>query len=469
VPELAVDFGTSNTVAALLPGPGLPARLLTFDHRDALPSAVWLDHDRRLLVGTAAENAAGLDPARYEPNPKRRIDDVQVLLGDTVLPVTDLIAAVLRHVLESARRVTGAPDRVVLTHPADWHRTRRATLRTAAQVAGWTGRLDLLAEPVAAAAYFAGLPGDRPGTAIAVYDMGGGTTDTAVLRRTGDGWQVLGDAGLPSFGGLDVDQALLEHIRAATGPGRPEWADLARPMSPVARRAARALAVDVRAAKERLSGYAQVDVPLPPGLPDAHVTRAELEGLVRPALGRGVAMLASTIETAGLAPGELSGVYLVGGATRMPILARLIAERVGLVPVAVDRPESCVALGALAAPVHRSGADTTRPPAPAPTGFAGEPYVELTRPLYRSGPPRRDQPPRRGPTNSGGHRPVPGPPMPPRPPEVSGAHQPQPHQPSQPQQSTGLASERGGRFVVILAAFAVVVAVAVVVLLLVHG
>lgn len=461
MPELAVDFGTSNTVAALRPGPGLPARLLTFDDQDALPSAVWLDHGRRLLVGMAAEHAAGLDPARYEPNPKRRIDDVQVLLGDTVLPVTDLIAAVLRRALDGARREAGAPDRLVLTHPADWHRTRRATLRTAAQVAGWTGRLDLLAEPVAAAAYFAGLPGG----AIAVYDMGGGTTDTAVLRRTGDGWQVLGDAGLPSFGGLDVDEALLAHLRAATGPDRPEWADLARPMSPAARRAARTLAVDVRAAKERLSGYAQVDVPLPAGLPDAHVTRAELEGLVRPALGRGVAMLASTIDTAGLAPGELAGVYLVGGATRMPILARLIAERVGLVPVAVDRPETCVALGALAAPVHHSGADATHPPTPAPTGFAGEPYVELTRPLYRSGPPRRDHPTRRGPTSSGGHRPVPGPPVPPPP----GAQQPQPHQPSQPPQSTGLASERGGRFVVILAAFAVVVAVAVVVLLIVHG
>ncbi len=416
VRELAIDFGTSNTVAALRVDAGAP-RLLSVDGWPVLPSAVWLSPDGAFVVGRDAQRQARLDPSRFEPNPKRRVDEVEVLLGDTVVPVIDLIAAVLRRVLDEARRqLGGQPDRVVLTHPAGWGTIRTSTLASAARRAGCAGAVQLLPEPVAAAAHFAALP--DPGTtarlagppvelgeghlrplgptegalhsrgarlALAVFDLGGGTTDTAVVVRTADGWQVLAEAGLGDVGGTDLDQSLLEHIGRQVGVDDPAWQALLRPTDAASRRAARALADDVRAAKEALSRYPNADVPLPPPLADVHVTRAELESLVRPRLERTAALCASTIALAGLEPRSLAGVYLVGGGSRMPLVAQLLAERLGVLPVAVESPESSVVLGALVAPPQREFTHPLGDAAAGAAAFTG-PVARLPQPAGRPGP-----------------------------------------------------------------------------------
>ncbi|GAA3997913.1 Hsp70 family protein [Allokutzneria multivorans] len=358
--ELSVDFGTSNTVAAVRTAPGLPPRLLAVDGWPVLPSAVWLAPDGQLVVGRDAERQARLDPSRYEPNPKRRIDDVEVLLGDRVIPVVELIAAVLRRVADEARRqLGGEPDRVVLTHPADWRLIRCNTLRAAARAAGWAGPVQLLAEPVAAAAHFAENGAVvAPGQALVVYDLGGGTTDTAVVQRIGqDDWQVLAEAGLSDVGGTDFDQALTEHVRATVDRDHPLWTEIRRPGTAAARRAARTLADDIRAGKEALSRYPQTDIPLPDPLPDAHVTRAELEALVRPGIERTVSMLSGTIASSGLDRSRFAGIYLVGGGTRMPLVAQVINDRLGVLPVAVESPESTVVVGALSIPPMQDATD----------------------------------------------------------------------------------------------------------------
>jgi molecular chaperone DnaK (HSP70) len=118
VRTLAVDLGTSNTVAALRIGSAEP-RLLG----ESLPSAVWLDPGGRLVVGRDAERQARLDAARFEPTPKLRVGEGQVLLGNTTVPVVDLLAGLLGHVFTEARRLLGGgPDQLVLTHPAGWGR-----------------------------------------------------------------------------------------------------------------------------------------------------------------------------------------------------------------------------------------------------------------------------------------------------------------------------------------------------------
>src|SRR3954462_7014120 len=91
---LGVDFGTSNTVA-VAQWPDGRSRPLLVDGSPLLPSAVYAEPDGRLIVGGDAVHSARFDPARFEPNPKRRIDDGDVLLGEQELPVVDLIAAVL--------------------------------------------------------------------------------------------------------------------------------------------------------------------------------------------------------------------------------------------------------------------------------------------------------------------------------------------------------------------------------------
>ncbi|HEY1174868.1 MAG TPA: Hsp70 family protein, partial [Phytomonospora sp.] len=86
---LGVDFGTSHTVAVFRRDDGTPSPLL-FDGSPLLPSAVCAEPDGTLLTGRDAVHSARLRPERFEPNPKRRVDDGSVLLGDTEIPVTAL-------------------------------------------------------------------------------------------------------------------------------------------------------------------------------------------------------------------------------------------------------------------------------------------------------------------------------------------------------------------------------------------
>ncbi len=212
---LSVDLGTSNTVA-VLSAHGRPPRVIEVDGSATMPSAVFAAEDTTIVVGRDAERRARLDPARFEPNPKRRVDEGALLLGDKVVPVTDALAAVLTRVHEeTARQLGGAPlDEVRLTHPAQWGPVRRNVLLSAARLAGMGPTLTLVPEPVAAAAHFASFPDQTlaPGQALAVYDLGAGTFDVAVVGATPTGFTVLAENGLPDLGGLDVDQALLEHV-----------------------------------------------------------------------------------------------------------------------------------------------------------------------------------------------------------------------------------------------------------------
>src|SRR5689334_18700785 len=136
---LGVDFGSSNTVAVAR-WPDGRARPILVDGSPLLPSAVYAEPDGDLIAGRDAVHSARIDPARFEPNPKRRVDDGMVLLGEREVPVADLIAAVLARVAEEWRRTVGpAPTDVTLTCPATWGSTRRGLLAAAAERGGLGG------------------------------------------------------------------------------------------------------------------------------------------------------------------------------------------------------------------------------------------------------------------------------------------------------------------------------------------
>src|SRR5262245_50987973 len=219
---VAIDFGSTNTVAVLR-SPGGRRRVLLFDGSPLLPSAVYAAPSGELLVGRDAAHMARDDPARYEPYPKRRVDDGSVLLGGRGIPVVELVAAVLRRVADEARRTAGTLPPAVLTHPVAWGSARRGVLVEAARRAGLTV-LDLVAEPIAAAAYFTTVLGTElpAGACLAVFDLGGGTFDVAVVRGSGGArdlsvvgtggggagdLSVVGTGGLDDVGGLDLDAA----------------------------------------------------------------------------------------------------------------------------------------------------------------------------------------------------------------------------------------------------------------------
>jgi molecular chaperone HscA len=350
---LGVDVGTSNTVAVLR-WPDGRTRPLLFDGQPIMPSAVFLD-DAGLHVGRDAQRLAQGDPSRFEPNPKRRVDEPSVLLGGREVPTADLLAAVLGAVARTAVEAVGFLPPAVVTHPAAWGSRRREVLGAAIARAGWPPVGDqgtrLVPEPVAAARYFAEVL-RRPvpvGASLAVFDFGGGTLDIAVVRNEGTGFAVIGSGGVAELGGLDLDAALVDHLGRVLGPAHPQaWQALAHPASAGQWRSRRQFWDDVRGAKEMLSRTAAAPVPVP-GIDQAvHLTREELEHLVTPLLRRGVYEAASVIGGCGLTPSQLAGLFLVGGSSRVPLVARLLHAELGIAPTVLEQPELPVAEGALA-------------------------------------------------------------------------------------------------------------------------
>ncbi|MEV8514011.1 Hsp70 family protein [Dactylosporangium sp. NPDC051484] len=367
--QLGVDLGTTHTVAALTAADGRSQPLL-FDASFLLPSSVYAEIDGHLLVGRDAERSARLDPSRYEPNPKRRVDDGTVLLGQREYAVSDLLAALLRRTADEASRVLGImPVRTVLTYPANWATHRRSVLADAAARAGMPAPI-LVPEPIAAAAYFTTVLGRNiaPGGVLVVYDFGGGTFDTTILRRRPDGgWDVLASDGLPDVGGVDLDAAIIDHLGQPMSASDPErWRQLVEPADDAGRRRSNLLREDVRTAKEQLSRSSSASVHLPLFETDVHVTRSEFEQLSRSYLERTVDLTATTLQRAGVRVDQIGGLFLVGGSSRIPLVSTLLHQRLGIAPTLIEQPELVVALGSVLAamPSRPAPFPSTPPPAP---------------------------------------------------------------------------------------------------------
>lgn len=398
---LAIDFGTATTVAMLRWADGR-TRPLLFDGSPLLPSAVHVAADGATLVGREAERAGQREPAGFEPHPKRRIDEPTVLLAGQRLAVPTMVAAVLARVAAQAGTHLRPGAELRLTHPAGWGPRRRAVLVDAADRAGLPAAR-LVAEPVAAAAYYtAVLGGALPaGRALAVYDLGAASFDAAVVRRTAAGFEVLAADGLATLGGLDLDHALVEHLRRAYPGTAGQWDRLLHPADDTGRRLRAQLYEDVRAARQTLSGAPVAELHLPLLDERAQLTRDELEQLVRPHLAQTVECLARAIDAAGLTPARLAGVFLVGGASRTPLAAQLIYDGLAVAPTILDQPETVLAEGALyldPPPRRRPGgthsgiprvvATAPAPPHPAaPLSQPGAPLSQPAVPQPRAAPP----------------------------------------------------------------------------------
>ncbi len=410
---LGVDLGTSHTVA-MLRRPDGRTRPLLFDGQPLLPSAVYLDATGRLQVGADAVRLGHAEPGRLEPNPKRRVDDGAVLLGGVAVPVADMLAALLGAVAREAVATAGFLPPAVVTYPAAWGAHRRAVLGEALGKAGWPVETRLVPEPVAAARYFADVL-RRPvpvGSSLAVFDFGGGTLDVAVVRNEGLGpgarsrFAVAASGGADDLGGLDLDAALVAHLGKTLAGAEPEaWRALTEPVTLAQWRARRQFWEDVRGAKEMLSRSSFAPVPVPGVEHAVHLTRDELEAAAEPLIRRGVAEAAAVIAAAGLKPAELAGMFLVGGSSRVPLVARLLHSDLGIAPTVLEQPELPVAEGAIiaasdpaaaaAAMRFARGLATAATPTPTPpTVPAAQPPITDTRADASTipGPPTRAMP-----------------------------------------------------------------------------
>jgi uncharacterized RDD family membrane protein YckC len=345
--SLAIDFGTSNTTAAMRVGDGAPT-VLEVENSRYLPSAVFVSETGEILTGRSAVRQGAVYPERAERVPKRAlVSGAQVVLGGRAVPVTDLAGAVLGRMYRAAVQVHGGrpPSRVVLTHPVRWEQEPLTRLRQAAAAAGIEDPV-LVAEPVAAAWWYA-----RPGSdgLVGVFDLGGGTLDTAVLRATGDRFRLAGPpGGDPDLGGEDFDDQLLAWVsEQARSRDERTWTEVFAGTDTRSRRDLALLRGEVTAAKEALSEHLTYDLAVVGFAESFRLTRKDLESLVGDALDGAATRMGETIAAAGARPGQLSAVYLTGGASRTPLVGARLAVALGTLPQLRDDPKAVVALGAL--------------------------------------------------------------------------------------------------------------------------
>jgi molecular chaperone DnaK len=342
---IGVDLGTTFTAAALWRE--RHAEIVSLGGRAAaIPSVLLLREDGTFLAGEAAARRAVLEPNRVAREFKRRLGDtVPILLGGTPVNAENLMARLLKTVVaEVTAREGGPPAKICVCHPANWGTYKIDLLSGAIRAAGLEVPVTFTTEPEAAAAFYSQQQRIEPGSVVAVYDLGGGTFDAAVLRKTATGFEILGrPEGIERLGGIDFDAAVFNHVTKALGPKLAELdEDDARVTAAVAR-----LRAECTDAKEALSvdTDATIAVVLPNVTTEVRITRAELEAMVRPALQDTVGALKRALTSAGVI-GELHAVLLVGGSSRMPIVAQLVSSELGY-PVAVDaHPKHAVALGA---------------------------------------------------------------------------------------------------------------------------
>jgi molecular chaperone DnaK len=362
--NLGVDLGTTYTAAAVRRGDDV--RMLDLGTRGvSVPSVVFLKDDETTLVGEAAQRRGVSEGHRVAREFKRRLGDTTpIILGSTPYSAEALMARLLRWVVDQATQLEGGPpDSVTVTHPANWGDYKKDLLLQAIRIAD-IDVATVITEPEAAVLHYASQSRVEPGRVIAVYDLGGGTFDAAVLRKTQDAFQYLGTPeGIERLGGIDFDEAVFNHVQRALSAAGAEL----DPDDPQTVAGLRRLRDDCVDAKEALSADSDVSIPvvLPSIQTDIRLTRAEFEAMIRPSLADSIGAMQRAVRGAGISLEEVDAILLVGGSSRIPLVGELVGGELG-VPVVVDtHPKHAIALGAA---MYESGVaqndDAVPPPPP---------------------------------------------------------------------------------------------------------
>jgi len=364
---VGIDLGTTNSLVSYVTDRG-PVVIRDANGDALVPSIVSVDAAGTVFVGREAQRRLLTDSSRTVYSVKRfmgrGIDDVKdeahllpfrvggepggvvrIGVGDREFTPPEISAFVLRELKRRAEdhfREQGEfdfeVDRAVITVPAYFNDAQRTATRDAGRLAGLEV-LRIINEPTAASLAY-GLDRKNRGT-IAVYDLGGGTFDISILKVEDGVFQVLSTNGDTHLGGDDIDRLLTELVLAELGTG---GHGLPAETVQAIRKAAIQAKVDLSSADE-----AVLAVDRSPALPDGftrRITRDEFETIIRPLVERTLAPVRQALEDAGLEPGEVDEVVLVGGSTRVPLVRGLVEGLFGRTPHSDLNPDEVVAVGA---------------------------------------------------------------------------------------------------------------------------
>lgn len=367
---IGIDLGTTNTVVAAVVD-GVAVTLEDEQKRRLLPSVVSFHPSSTVLVGEPARERRLIDPENTVFSVKPLLgrpwdsDEVQaakarfpfklvqgtknttmVLARDVAYALPEISAFVLRRAKAIAEAALGQPvERAVITVPANFNDLQRASTKIAGKLAG-LDVMRILNEPTAAAlAYGQSI---AKAEKIAVYDLGGGTFDVTLLDLTGNVFEVLATAGDTALGGDDIDRVLAEKIavdvmkRFNVDP-RVSPASSAR-VTFMAEEIKKELSTAYQSQRE-ITGLGFTEGGVPITLPFV-MTRDELDALAKPLIERTVAVARQSIEIIGLKARDFDRVILVGGSTRIPLVAKMVEQLFGQPPHLRVNPDEVVALGA---------------------------------------------------------------------------------------------------------------------------
>ncbi len=344
--SLGVDLGAATCSAAARRGARIEPCALG-ETATTMPAVALPRADGSMLVGEPAEAASWFEPSLVARSIAGRLGEADtqpiVIDGQLVDPYA-LTEALIGTAIQRTAAPGEWPGHLVLTYPLRYGGTVAPVLeRASARVT--TSPVMLVPEPIAAMAKLTHDVELALDTTVAVIDFGGTSFDVTLVRRTETGFDLVGEpASLNDIGGVDVDAAVLAHVEASIG----DVTSQVRDDDHATMLALRRLRASCRAAKERLSTEyeAIVEVALPHARAQVQITREDLERAIGPALTTAVDLIAHTINDAGLAIPDVHVALLVGGSSRIPLLTRLITERIGLPIVADPLPELTVSLGA---------------------------------------------------------------------------------------------------------------------------
>ncbi|MCS7253462.1 MAG: molecular chaperone DnaK [Armatimonadota bacterium] len=361
---VGIDLGTTNSVIAVVEA-GEPRVIPNSEGSNLTPSVVAFAKDGTRLVGIHAKRQSILNPEKTVFSIKRFIgrhyDEVakeremvpyKVVRGPHNLAVVEIdgkqftpeeiSAMVLQKLKQDAEAYLGEEiKQAVITVPAYFNNAQRSATKNAGEIAGLEV-LRIINEPTAAALAY-GLDKRKEGI-ILVWDLGGGTFDVSILEIGEGVFEVKATSGDTHLGGDDWDQRLIEYcieqFRKETG------IDLSND-----REALQRLKEACERAKIELSTLMETEINLPYIAPgpkhlNIRITRSTFEALTKDLLERCIPPFNQAISDAGLRPQDIDEVILVGGATRMPMVQRLVRELTGKEPHKGVNPDEVVAVGA---------------------------------------------------------------------------------------------------------------------------
>jgi molecular chaperone DnaK len=366
---IGIDLGTTNSCVAVMDGKDAKV-IENAEGARTTPSIVAFSDSDERLVGQPAKRQAVTNPEGTLFAVKRligrRYDDPMVEKDKKLVPYkivrgdngdawvevhgkkyspSQVSAMILQKMKETAEAYLGEKvEKAVITVPAYFNDAQRQATKDAGKIAGLEV-LRIINEPTAAALAY-GLE-KKEGKTIAVYDLGGGTFDISVLE-IGDGvFEVKSTNGDTFLGGEDFDMRLVEYLAAEFK--KDQGIDLKNDKLALQR-----LKEAAEKAKIELSSASQTEINLPfitadqngPKHLTTKLTRAKFEQLVDDLVQKTVEPCRSALKDAGLKPGEIDEVVLVGGMTRMPKVQEVVKQFFGKEPHKGVNPDEVVAIGA---------------------------------------------------------------------------------------------------------------------------